>query len=134
MQYAKQAIVIAYNVGFLKEYSTATFNVLHTTSKVCQRASYQVQDHRNELSNMAVTCDFRSDTVTKPSKDMMAAMMCAEVGDDVWGDDPTINELQRIAAEMFGHDAALFCPSGTMTNQIAIKVSRKLLLVIASCP
>ncbi len=62
-----------------------------------------------------------SDTVTKPSKEMLQAMMAAEVGDDVFGEDPTINLLQEKAADMFGKEAALFCPSGTMTNQIAIK-------------
>jgi threonine aldolase len=53
---------------------------------------------------------------------MLEAMMLAKVGDDVFGDDPTVNELQEKAADMFGHEAALLCPSGTMTNQIAIKV------------
>jgi threonine aldolase len=52
---------------------------------------------------------------------MLEAMMKAKVGDDVFGDDPTINELERMVAEMFGMEAALFCPSGTMTNQIAVK-------------
>ncbi|EFJ45584.1 hypothetical protein VOLCADRAFT_94060 [Volvox carteri f. nagariensis] len=66
--------------------------------------------------------DLRSDTVTKPTPKMLQAMMNAEVGDDVWGDDPTVNELQDFAAQMFGKEAGLFCPSGTMTNQIAIKV------------
>ncbi|PNW77134.1 hypothetical protein CHLRE_10g423550v5 [Chlamydomonas reinhardtii] len=66
--------------------------------------------------------DLRSDTVTRPTPGMKAAMMDAEVGDDVWGDDPTVNELQAYAAQLFGKEAALFCPSGTMTNQIAIKV------------
>jgi len=65
--------------------------------------------------------DFRSDTVTKPSKQMLAAMMQANVGDDVFGEDPTINELENYAANLFGMEAALFCASGTMTNQIAIK-------------
>ncbi len=51
------------------------------------------------------------------------AMVSAEVGDDVWGDDPTVNALQSAAARLFGLEAGLFCPSGTMTNQIAIKVS-----------
>jgi len=62
-----------------------------------------------------------SDTVTKPSKEMRSFMANAEVGDDVFGEDPTINKLQDLAAEMFGKEAALFCPSGTMTNQLAIK-------------
>jgi len=66
--------------------------------------------------------DLRSDTVTKPSEAMMEAMMEAKVGDDVFGEDPTINELQNFAANMFGMEAALYCASGTMTNQIAIKL------------
>jgi len=66
--------------------------------------------------------DLRSDTVTKPCTEMLAAMMKAEVGDDVFGEDPTINKLEALGAEMFGHEAGLFCPSGTMTNQIAISV------------
>ena len=69
--------------------------------------------------------DLRSDTVTKPSKAMKAAMFEAEVGDDVLQDDPTVNALEKKAAARFGHEAALFCPSGTMTNQIAIKVHTK---------
>ena len=63
-----------------------------------------------------------SDTVTKPTDDMRAFMAHAEVGDDVFGQDPTVNQLQDMAAAMFGKEAALFCPSGTMTNQIAIQV------------
>ncbi|MES2593432.1 MAG: GntG family PLP-dependent aldolase [Bacteroidota bacterium] len=66
--------------------------------------------------------DLRSDTVTKPSKDMLEAMFNAEVGDDVFGEEPTVNALEEKAAKLFGKQAALFCPSGTMTNQIAIKV------------
>ncbi|MEM9339715.1 MAG: GntG family PLP-dependent aldolase [Bacteroidota bacterium] len=66
--------------------------------------------------------DLRSDTITKPTKEMLEAMMTAEVGDDVFGDDPTINGLQEKVAEMFGMDAAIYCPSGTMTNQIAMRV------------
>lgn len=69
--------------------------------------------------------DLRSDTVTKPSKEMLNAMFTADVGDDVFGDDPTVNELEKKVAEMFGKEAALFCPSGTMTNQIAVKVHTK---------
>lgn len=65
--------------------------------------------------------DYRSDTVTKPGPGMMDAMMKAKVGDDVFGEDPSINELENISASLFGMEAALFCPSGTMTNQIAIK-------------
>jgi threonine aldolase len=66
--------------------------------------------------------DLRSDTVTKPSPEMRRAMFEAEVGDDVYGEDPTINHLEKHAAEIFGREAALFVPSGTMGNQIAIKL------------
>jgi threonine aldolase len=66
--------------------------------------------------------DLRSDTVTRPSAGMRAAMAAAEVGDDVLGDDPTVMRLQERAAELLGQDAALFVPSGTMANQIALKV------------
>lgn len=65
--------------------------------------------------------DYRSDTVTKPSAAMLETMFKANVGDDVFEEDPTINELENFVAEMFGMQASLFCPSGTMTNQIAIK-------------
>lgn len=65
--------------------------------------------------------DYRSDTVTKPSEEMLDVMFSAPVGDDVFGEDPSINELERMTAGMFGMEAALFCPSGTMTNQVAIK-------------
>ena len=66
--------------------------------------------------------DLRSDTVTKPTKGMQEAMWQAPVGDDVFGEDPTVNKLEETAANMFGMEAGLFCPSGTMTNQIAIKM------------
>jgi threonine aldolase len=66
--------------------------------------------------------DFRSDTVTRPGPGMLQAMMAAKVGDDVFGEDPTVNRLESMSAEMFGMEAGLFCPSGTMTNQIAIRV------------
>lgn len=66
--------------------------------------------------------DLRSDTVTKPTREMQEAMWAAEVGDDVLGDDPTVNALQEKAARQFGMEEALFCPSGTMTNQLAIRV------------
>ena len=67
------------------------------------------------------TIDLRSDTVTRPSTAMRKAMMDAPVGDDVLGDDPTVQRLEAIAAERVGHEAALFMPSGTMTNQVAIR-------------
>ena len=66
--------------------------------------------------------DLRSDTVTRPTAEMRAAMAAAEVGDDVYGEDPTINILERRAAEIFDREAALFVPSGTMGNQIAIRL------------
>ena len=66
--------------------------------------------------------DLRSDTVTRPSEIMRAAMAAAEVGDDVYGEDPTVNLLEKRAAEMFGREAALFVPTGTMGNQIAIRL------------
>lgn len=65
--------------------------------------------------------DFRSDTVTRPTPGMLNAMYNAPVGDDVFGEDPSINQLEHFAAALFGMEAAIFCPSGTMTNQIAIK-------------
>ncbi len=65
--------------------------------------------------------DFRSDTVTRPTAGMLNAMFNAPVGDDVFGEDPTVNQLETFSAQLFGMEAAIFCPSGTMTNQIAIK-------------
>lgn len=65
--------------------------------------------------------DLRSDTVTKPSKEMREAMASAEVGDDVYGEDPTVNKLQEKIAELLCKEAALFVPSGTMGNQLCIK-------------
>lgn len=72
------------------------------------------------LNGKFLLIDLRSDTVTKPTDKMLKAMMEAEVGDDVFGEDPSINRLQELAASMFKVEAALFCPSGTMTNQIAL--------------
>lgn len=71
--------------------------------------------------NRTMIIDYRSDTVTQPTPAMLDAMMRAKTGDDVFGEDPSINELESMAAAMFGMEAAIFCPSGTMTNQIAIK-------------
>src|ERR1041384_1001409 len=65
--------------------------------------------------------DLRSDTVTRPSPQMLEAMMKAEVGDDVFGEDPTVNALQKKVAGLLGKEAALFVPSGTMGNEISIK-------------
>jgi len=71
---------------------------------------------------VAAIIDLRSDTVTRPTPEMRAAMAAAEVGDDVYGEDPTVNLLEKRAAEVFGREAALFVPSGTMGNQIAIRL------------
>ena len=65
--------------------------------------------------------DLRSDTVTRPTKEMLDAMLSASVGDDVFGDDPTVKQLEYKISNLFGVESAIFCPSGTMTNQIAIK-------------
>lgn len=67
--------------------------------------------------------DLRSDTFTKPTNEMLEFMMKAEVGDDVFGEDPTINALEEKAAELFGMEDSIFCPSGTMTNQIGIRIN-----------
>ena len=66
--------------------------------------------------------DLRSDTVTKPTAAMRKAMAEAEVGDDVYAEDPTVNLLQEKAAEIFRKEAALFVPTGSMGNQIAVKL------------
>ncbi len=66
--------------------------------------------------------DLRSDTVTRPTPEMRAAMAAAEVGDDVYGEDPTVNLLEKRSAEAFGREAALFVPTGTMGNQIGIRL------------
>ncbi len=69
-----------------------------------------------------MTINLLSDTATKPTPEMLKAMWAAEVGDDVFREDPTVNALESKCAALFGHEAALFCPSGTMANQIALKV------------
>jgi threonine aldolase len=71
--------------------------------------------------DMQIKTDFRSDTVTIPTAGMLAAMMAAKVGDDVYGEDETVIELEAKLARIFNMEAGLFCPSGTMTNQLAIK-------------
>ncbi len=78
--------------------------------------------HNMNVNTIPQTIELRSDTFTKPTPAMLNAMMHAHVGDDVFGEDPSINQLEAFAAQLFGMDAALFCPSGTMTNQIAINV------------
>jgi len=69
-----------------------------------------------------MTVDLRSDTVTQPTTGMREAMMCAPIGDDVFGEDPSVIELERKCATLLGMDAAVYCPSGTMTNQIGINI------------
>jgi threonine aldolase len=71
---------------------------------------------------MTTPSDFRSDTVTRPTEEMRKAMADAVVGDDVLGDDPTVQKLEALAAETMGKEAGLFCPSGTMGNAIAVKM------------
>ena len=70
--------------------------------------------------------DLRSDTITVPTKEMLTYMFDANVGDDVWEEDETVKNLESRLATLFSHEAALFCPSGTMTNQIAIRVHAKI--------
>jgi len=69
--------------------------------------------------------DLRSDTVTKPTPKMRQAMATCEVGDDVFGDDPTIIELERRVAELVGAEASLWCPTGSMANQVAVSTHTK---------
>ncbi|MBS1559339.1 MAG: threonine aldolase [Bacteroidetes bacterium] len=69
-----------------------------------------------------MTCDLRSDTVTLPTPEMRSAMMQASIGDDVFGEDPSVRQLEEKCARLLGMEGALFCPSGTMTNQIGIKI------------
>src|SRR5436853_7889538 len=72
--------------------------------------------------SLSAVIDLRSDTATKPTPERRAAMAAAEVGDEQLREDPTVNELQRRAAELLGHQAALFLPTATMANQIALKI------------
>lgn len=85
-------------------------------------ASYSANVRKEWISIMSTKewIDLRSDTVTKPTEEMRKAMALAEVGDDVYGDDPTINRLEEVAAKLAGKEAALFVPSGTMGNQLAV--------------
>lgn len=82
-----------------------------------------LSEHTAASCAAVATIDLRSDTVTKPTPAMRAAMAAAEVGDDVYGEDPTVNRLEARAAEIFGREAALFVPSGTMGNQTAIRLN-----------
>jgi threonine aldolase len=80
-----------------------------------------VQRPTAESAALVKTIDLRSDTVTKPTPAMREAMAAAEVGDDVYGEDPTVNRLQEVAAQRLGVEAALFVPSGSMANQVALR-------------
>ena len=84
--------------------------------------SIQSQEKVEEFAGIATAVDLRSDTVTRPTPEMRRAMAEAEVGDDVYGEDPSVNRLQARAAEIFGREDALFVPSGSMGNLIAIKL------------
>lgn len=86
------------------------------------KALSQVLEDQEQTSRPKSVIDLRSDTVTRPTSAMRKAMAEAEVGDDVYGEDPTVNRLEATAARIFGCEAALFVPTGTMGNQIAIKV------------
>src|SRR3954466_4340387 len=78
---------------------------------------------REPTTELLTTVDFRSDTVTKPTAEMRRAMAEAEVGDDVYGEDPTVHPLEARTAQLLGKAAAVFVPSGTMANQIGVGVN-----------
>ncbi len=86
-----------------------------------QKVGKRTGNFEKILKKLMKLIDYRSDTVTKPTAGMLEAMMQAPVGDDVFGEDPSVNALEAKAATLFGMEAGLFCPSGTMTNQIGIK-------------
>ena len=88
------------------------------TTKVMETNTVQGLDQEA----LRKSVDLRSDTLTRPTPEMRAAMAAAEVGDDVYGEDPTVNKLEKRAAEIFGKEAALFVPTGCMGNLIAIKI------------
>ncbi|HTQ61349.1 MAG TPA: GntG family PLP-dependent aldolase [Candidatus Solibacter sp.] len=81
-----------------------------------------MRSEADEMMGVENAVDLRSDTVTRPTAEMRAAMAAAEVGDDVYGEDPTVNRLEKRAAEIFGKEAGLFVPTGCMGNLIGIKV------------
>src|SRR5512146_861609 len=85
-------------------------------------AQPQAETATNAEPKTKSAIDLRSDTVTKPTPEMRRAMFEAEVGDDVYGEDPTINRLEARAAQIFGREGAIFVPSGTMGNSIAVKI------------
>src|SRR5579864_6765018 len=79
-------------------------------------------ESRNDANSVTAAVDLRSDTVTRPTPAMRRAMAEAEVGDDVYREDPTVNRLEQRAAEILGKEASLFVPTGTMGNTVAIKI------------
>src|ERR1700727_545667 len=89
---------------------------------MARRGRQPGQPARERELNMDGRIDLRSDTVSKPSQRMRLAMASAEVGDDWYGDDPTVNRLQERAAELTGQEAAIYLPTGTLCNQIALHV------------
>jgi threonine aldolase len=96
--------------------------VLHEALAVARRVPHRVAGDGHALRYQPMPIDLRSDTVTRPSPAMRRAMADAEVGDDQYGEDPSVNRLQQQVAELFGKEAALFLPSGTMANQVAVKL------------
>src|SRR2546428_529566 len=80
------------------------------------------RSERSERASSTMSIELRSDTFTTPTPEMRRAMADAEVGDDEYGEDPTVNRLQALAAGLLGTEAALYVPSGTMANQVAIRV------------
>ncbi len=87
-----------------------------------RRSTYRQSAYVWQRAEWAAVLDLRSDTATKPTAGMRAAIAAAEVGDEQLREDPTVNELQRRAAELLGHEAALFVPTATMANQIALRL------------
>ena len=101
---------------------TSHGRILNTRGLLQHRArNLTFAEGETKLVTMKSVIDLRSDTMTKPSPGMRQAMAEAEVGDDVWGEDPTVNNLEAYAAAMLGKPAAIFVPSGTMANQIAVR-------------
>ncbi|XP_053197655.1 threonine aldolase 1 [Scomber japonicus] len=112
-------------VNFLNHAAVTYNKPLHARHAAAVRGYYTSGKPRDTGAGRAArvqVVDLRSDTVTKPGAAMRQAMAEAEVGDDVMGEDPTVNELQKIAANLFGMEAALFVPTGTMSNLIAVMV------------
>ena len=100
----------------------SSYNLRLTLLEYFMSPQTQDQATTTEIRKSGQIIDLRSDTVTKPTPEMRRAMSEAEVGDDVYGEDPTINRLEQRAAEIFGREAAIFVPTGSMGNQIAIKI------------